>query len=71
MKRKPIPNIKTPCRFCGVVIWAPADCKEPECEQCEELHNAVLDDSFDIEQTLEPITESSRLAENQSRGGRL
>lgn len=60
---KPIPNIKTPCRFCGVIIWAPKDCREPECDECEELHNATLDYLFGVEVTLEPITEASRFAE--------
>jgi hypothetical protein len=55
--KKPIPNIKTPCRFCGVVIWAPADCREPECDECEGLWSAVQHDSLEIEGTLEPITE--------------
>lgn len=68
---RPISNVKTPCRFCGFTIWVPADCKEPECEDCEELHNAALDTSLEVEQTLEPITEWKRQSEYQSRGGRL
>lgn len=58
-KAKPVGNIKTRCRFCGFTIWVPADLREPECEDCDELHAAAFDDSYEVELTLHPITESA------------
>jgi hypothetical protein len=57
MSKPEATTIRTECRFCGKEIWAQSDNGEPQCVDCDDLETAALRDSFEVEQTLRPLTE--------------
>jgi len=50
-------TVRVPCRFCGKEVSAQSDYPEPTCVDCDELETAALRYSFEIEESLQPITE--------------
>jgi hypothetical protein len=48
------------CRFCEKDIWAQSDNGEPECEDCATLAGDACRDLYEVELTLQPLTEWER-----------
>lgn len=56
--------IITNCSFCGQRTLAPANEKVPACNDCEEgFLMPMIEESFEIEETYYPLTESGMCAE--------
>lgn len=57
MVTKTVQTVRASCRFCNKQIWAQADNKEPECEECGDLASAIITELCDVEETFHPLTE--------------
>lgn len=50
-------TVRVKCRFCGVEMWAQSDNGAPECEECGDLAAQACRESWEVEETLHPLTE--------------
>lgn len=60
---KPVKRIDTNCRYCGAAIQAFEDDPTPSCPACNDIEQAALADSLEVEESLLPIVEPAFNAE--------